>query len=137
MRTKNGKVMPVGWTWCWTCGWPLRASHYKRAFNQSGIIPEQEHIEISRAPDVHGNALPSADDIEREGLQEFIPGWNLPQTPSQPQSQVRKQIKKLASSKADRKPRLSGVKKKPAAMDMHVRACIDEVSRFGESKNKK
>ena len=137
MRTKNGKVMPVGWTWCWTCGWPLRASHYRRAFNQFGIIPEQEHIGVSRAPDVHRNALPSVDDIETEGLQEFIPGWNLPQTPSQPQSQVRKQIKEPAPSNIDRKPKLSVVKKKPAAKDMHVRACIDENSSLRKSKNTK
>ena len=45
----------------------MRASHYRRALGQCGIIPEQEHIGVSRAPDVHRNALPSVDDIEKDG----------------------------------------------------------------------
>ena len=132
MRTWNGRVLPVGWTWCWICGWPVRASHFRRREE----VPEQDHIGVSNAAYVHRNALPSVDDIKKDGLHSFIPGWNGPPMPPQPQSQARKAMKKPAASIDDRKPKLSVLKKKPAASGMHVRACADETSSL-RRKNKK
>ena len=130
MRTFNGRVLPVGWTWCWICHWPVRASHYRRRDE----VPEQQHIGVSEAAYVHRNALPSADDIANAGLLEFIPGLQPAPPPPQPQSEARKPMKKPAASNDDRKPKSSVLKKKPAASSRHVRPGIDKTSRHHKKK---
>ena len=110
----------------------MRASHFRRRDE----VPEQQHIEVSDAAYVHRNAPPSVDDIAKEGLQEFIPGWNPAPMPPQPQSQARKPMKKPAASNDDRKPKLLVLKKKPAASGMHVQPGMDDAS-SSRNKNKK
>ena len=66
---------------------------------------------VINAAYVHHNALPSVDDIGKEGLQEFISGWNRPPMPPQLQSQARKAMKTTAASNDNRKPKLSVLNK--------------------------
>ena len=105
MRTWLGRVLPPGWTWCWVCGWPVRASHYNVRKSE---VPESDHRHGNREAFAHGQALPSLADIEKGGLRGFVPGWPVEE------GSVPKPRK--ASVVVLKKPAATTVLKKPAAV---------------------
>ena len=105
MRTWLGRVLPPGWTWCWVCGWPVRASHYNVRKSE---VPESDHRHGNREAFAHGQALPYLADIEKGGLWGFIPGWPVEE------GSVPKPRK--ASVVVLKKPAATTVLKKPAAV---------------------